>query len=68
MLTLTGLSGNKVALSGVDASDFIISQELVFSEVSPQTSVSFTVTFSPETEGTKVAKIVITSDDSDEGS
>lgn len=67
MLHLAGLSGNKVELSGVDASNFIISQELVFSEVSPQTSVSFTVTFSPETEGTKVAKIVITSDDSDEG-
>lgn len=68
MLTLTGLSGNKVALSGVDASDFIISQELVLTEVPPQTSVSFTITFSPETQGLKVAKIVITSDDSDEGS
>lgn len=64
-LLLTGMP--KVAISGVNASEFSINQTATTSPITSGTSVSFEITFSPTTGGAKTATITISNNDSDEG-
>jgi hypothetical protein len=61
------LSGSpKVAISGTNASEFTINQTSTASTVTSASTTTFTVTFSPTSQGPKTAKISIANDDSNE--
>ncbi|MDW8332456.1 MAG: choice-of-anchor D domain-containing protein [Cyclobacteriaceae bacterium] len=63
------LSGTpKVAISGANASEFTINQTSTSATISPGSSTTFTVTFSPVSAGSKTATLTIANNDSDEGS
>ena len=58
------LSGTpKIAISGTNASEFTIDQTLTNSTVTAASTTTFTVTFSPTSQGAKTAKISIANDD-----
>ncbi|MEY3199706.1 MAG: hypothetical protein RJA13_1664 [Bacteroidota bacterium] len=61
------LSGSpKVAISGTNASEFTIDETSTASTVAASGTTTFTVTFSPTSQGAKTAKISIANDDSNE--
>jgi hypothetical protein len=64
-LSLTGTP--IVALSGTNASEFVIDQTTTASSVSGGQNTTFTVAFNPTSTGAKTAAITILNNDSDEG-
>ncbi|MEM9833085.1 MAG: choice-of-anchor D domain-containing protein [Bacteroidota bacterium] len=66
-LELSGTAGNLVVLSGTDADQFSVDQTQVTSPLAAGSDQTFTVTFSPTSEGEKTATLTITSNDDDEG-
>ncbi|MCF7826809.1 MAG: choice-of-anchor D domain-containing protein, partial [Candidatus Marinimicrobia bacterium] len=64
VLTLTGLP--RVQISGVNAGDFVVSQQPSSSTVSPSGSLTFQVAFDPTTTGVRQATVIIANNDSDE--
>ena len=63
-LSLTSLP--LVQITGVNAGDFILSQQPTSATVSPSGSVTFQVAFDPTTTGLREATILIDNDDADE--
>ncbi|MGB4848856.1 MAG: choice-of-anchor D domain-containing protein, partial [Saprospiraceae bacterium] len=63
-LTLTG--SPKVVISGTNASEFTINETTTTSPVIASGSTTFTITFSPTTQGSKTAAISIANNDTDE--
>jgi hypothetical protein len=62
-LTLTG-NPDAILLTGTDVADFLVAQPPV-SSIAPSQNTSFTVSFDPETLGSKTASLWIESDDGD---
>ncbi|WP_124327601.1 choice-of-anchor D domain-containing protein [Desulfonema ishimotonii] len=63
-LTLNGTPA-KIALSGADVSDFDVDDASIVSPVAPSAAASFTLTFTPSSEGLKSATVTIPNDDPD---
>ena len=59
------LSGLSISSTGVNASDFMVTQPPTL--VAASDSVTFTVTFDPATPGDRIATVVVSSNDADEG-
>ncbi|WKN42934.1 choice-of-anchor D domain-containing protein [Tunicatimonas pelagia] len=66
-LELSGTAGSLVVLSGTDTDQFVVSQSDVTSPIAAGSNQSFTISFSPTSEGEKTATITIISNDTDEG-
>ncbi|WKV12637.1 choice-of-anchor D domain-containing protein [Marivirga harenae] len=66
-LNLVGTIGSFIILEGGNADQFSIAQTNVTATISANSSNSFTIKFSPTSEGVKTAAIKITSNDPDEG-
>ncbi len=66
-LVLSGVAGSLIVLAGTGADQFSVNQTDIISPITADSSQTFTVTFSPTSEGEKTATLVITSNDADEG-
>jgi len=63
------ISGSpKIVKSGTNASEFTIDETSTSATVASSGTTTFTITFSPTSQGAKTAAITISSDDADEGS
>lgn len=61
------LSGTPVvAISGVNASDFVVDQTSISSTVLPAETTTFTIVFTPSASGSRTAEISINNNDADE--
>jgi hypothetical protein len=67
-LNLIGIPDHLIAISGAHAADFAIDETSTSSTVTAGNSTSFTIIFTPSSEGAQSAVITIANDDTDEGS
>ncbi len=61
------LTVSSIGVSGTNASDFVVSGFTAGTVITGGNSISFTITFTPSTTGTRTAIIAVNSDDMDEG-
>jgi hypothetical protein len=66
-LTLSGAAGSLVALSGTDATAFLVTQTNVTSPIAASSNKTFEVRFIPSKLGVHSATLTITSNDANEG-